>query len=127
MPQPNRRGAYNGENVNGYVWSNLTGGWINLSGLSGLGSTLGALSTNPIKIDSNAIIQNIQNSDFGKNMAEISKGIAKMDGKVVGDGGSQSSSITSFNSIQNSGAFQTSEPDGVGMTLDARNQIIGIN
>jgi hypothetical protein len=125
MAQPNRKGAYNGENVDGYVWSNLTMDWINLSSLSGL-STLSAFNT-PIKIDTNAIIQNMQNSDFGKNMAEFSKGLAKLDGMVVGDGGSQSATIGSFFPIQNSGPFQISDPDRVDYGQDARIQGSGIN
>lgn len=36
MAQPKRRGAYNGEQVGGYIWSNITNTWTNLGALANI-------------------------------------------------------------------------------------------
>ena len=100
MAKPNRNGAYNGEEVNGWTWSDFTKTWINLAGLANIGK---GITVNPFNfnIDVDAMNKNIQeniaNSDFAKNAKALSDGIEKMDGMYVGDGGTQGGRIQLLN------------------------------
>ena len=84
MAKPTRPGAYTNENIDGWLWSEAIGDWIDLTGLmnldfSGLGSGLGT-----IDIDKDAIRKGVKES-MGLTYGEITP---LQDGQVIGIGNS---------------------------------------
>ena len=103
MAAPNRRGNFNGEKVGEWTWSDVTGTWLNLSGIANLGSNISI--TNPYSEAFEQLSYNLERSNIAVDVATslreqmgdlsgVGRGIQNLQA-IYGGGTTNAISITS--------------------------------